>query len=66
MENFKLTKEQKKKFKEWEKTLKQIDRASCVGGDYTFKFTPTSMGTLVEVERHDGEKLDLTEYEYFD
>lgn len=66
MENFKLTKEQKKKFKEWEKTLKQIDHTSCMGGDYTFKFTPTSMGTLVEVERYDGEKLDLTEYEYFD
>lgn len=66
MENFKLSKNQIKKYKEWQKTLKEVQHASAMGGDFTFKFTPTSLGMLVEVERYDGEKLNLTEYEHFD
>lgn len=66
MEEFKLSTEQIEKFEAWKETLKEIPHASSIGGDFTFKFTPTGVGMLVEVERYDGEKLDLTEYEHFD
>lgn len=66
MENFVLSQKQIENFETWKKSLRDVPHASSMGGDFTFKFTPTSVGMLVEVERYDGEKLNLTEYEYFD
>lgn len=61
---FKLTKEQKKKFLKW-KASKGTIYCGLVGGCYTFSFTSTGIGMIVEVSCSDGTKLDLTEYENF-
>lgn len=33
----------------------------AIGGAYTFKFTPTSIGDIVVVKHADGEELDLSD-----
>ena len=36
----------------------------CTGGNLTYSFTPTSLGTVVKVkEALTGEELDLTDYD---
>ena len=56
---FTLTKEQTEKFDAWRKD--KILPQSTIGGAYTFKFTPTGIGTFVEVECADGTTLNLSE-----
>lgn len=66
MNKFELTPEQVKKFKEWKKPKgDMIDKVGCAGGAYIFKFIPTGIGTIIEVECIDGDKLDLTEWDDF-
>jgi hypothetical protein len=70
MNEFKLTENQKKKYEEWRGSLPvlPIDHFGAAGGGYTFHFTPTGLGIIVEVTRADdpeNHKLDLTEWEYF-
>jgi hypothetical protein len=35
----------------------------AVGGAYTFCFTPTGIGEIIEVTASDGDKLDLTDFD---
>jgi hypothetical protein len=37
--------------------------AGAIGGEYTYKFTPTSLGVIIQVEHFIGEKIDVTDYE---
>lgn len=37
--------------------------SGAVGGDITYSFTPTSLGTIFTVTHSSGAKLDLTTYE---
>lgn len=36
---------------------------SCIGGDITYSFTPTSIGTVVRIKCTCGEQADLSNYE---
>ena len=60
---FTIAPEQMEKFHEWRKskTLPQ----TTIGGAYTFCFTSTSLGDIVEVRCVDGTKLELTDYDNF-
>ena len=60
MFNFSLDEEQTKKFLEWRKTLPKRD-SGAIGGAYTFSFTPTGLGTIVEVSYFKNHKIDLTD-----
>lgn len=65
---FTLSAEQNKKYDEWRKEKNKKDGevyVGAVGGAYTFCFTPTGLGDIVEVKCADGTKLDLTDYESF-
>lgn len=35
----------------------------AIGGGLTYEFTPTSIGMIIKVRWHDGQELDLTDYE---
>jgi len=59
---FELDEDQVKKFEAWDKKLKKLAPAT-IGGGYTFSFTPTGLGVVVEVERADGKKINLTDYD---
>jgi hypothetical protein len=57
---FDLTAEQHKKYDEWRKEKGEV-YVGAIGGAYTFCFTPTGLGNMVEVKCADGTKLDLTD-----
>ena len=61
---FDLSVEQHKKYDEWRieknKTKGEV-YVGAIGGAYTFCFTPTGLGNMVEVKCADGTKLDLTD-----
>lgn len=57
--NFELTAEQTKKFQNWKSSKKK--GTAAIGGAFTFCFTPTSIGVIVEAQHADGSKIDLTE-----
>lgn len=63
---FVLTAEQHKKYDEWRieknKTKGEV-YVGAIGGAYTFCFTPTGLGDMIEVKCADGTKLDLTDYD---
>jgi len=59
---FELDEDEIKKLEAWNKKLKKLPPAT-IGGGYTFMFTPTGLGTVVEVERADGKKINLTDYD---
>lgn len=40
----------------------EVPYAGAIGGDVTYSFTPTSLGTVIKVESW-GRVLDLTEYD---
>lgn len=60
--NFTLSESQTIKFINWRnKILQKKDKhITAIGGAFTFKFTPTGIGTIVSVKGY-GKKLDLTE-----
>ena len=66
---FELTAEQEKLFEEFRKKKekerrKANKRDAAIGGAFTFCFTPTSIGTSLEVVCNDDKsKLDLTDYD---
>lgn len=37
--------------------------AGAIGGAYTYRFTPTSLGTVVKVKCDCGEEIDVTDYD---
>ena len=65
MVNFELTEDQTKKFDDWRKAKPEEVYVGAVGGAYTFCFTPTGIGLIVDVKCADGTELDLTEYDNF-
>lgn len=61
---FALTDDQIVRFEAWRG--KRKDNPGAIGGQFTFKFIPTSVGTIVKVVYcHTGEELDLTDYDEF-
>jgi hypothetical protein len=63
---FEITEKQYKKYQRWrrDKTKKDGELyVGAVGGAYTFCFTPTGIGEIVEVTASDGDKLDLTDFD---
>jgi hypothetical protein len=59
---FNFTEDEERRIRVWKSTLPEIEEGA-IGGAYTYKFTPTSLGVVKIVERSSGEKLDLTRYE---
>ncbi len=59
--NFELSTEQLTKYNEWREEKKKTLKSTAIGGAFTFCFTPTGIGEIVEVQCIDGAKLDLTE-----
>jgi hypothetical protein len=62
MRTFELSDAEEAKFEEWRLEKKKTKKLTTTGGSYTFQFTPTSIGTVIEVLCSDGTKLDLTDY----
>lgn len=60
---FELTEGQLEKLKEWDKTHACGAMSGAIGGRVGFKFIPTGLGMIVDVECICGEKLSLTESE---
>lgn len=70
---FKLTEEQSEKLLVWMKEQKKKDAErqgkdepyyGCIGGVYTYCFTPNSIGLSVKViNDFSKEEIDLTEYD---
>ena len=69
MLTFKLTDHQEAIFEEFRKRktkerAKKKKRDAAIGGAYTFCFTPTGIGTVIEVICNDDmERINLTEEE---
>ena len=65
--NFSLNKSQIAKFEAFRDQMwKRNDNPGASGGQFTFKFIPTSIGTIVKVVYgHTAEELDLTDYDDF-
>jgi hypothetical protein len=65
--NFSLTDLQIAKFEAWRNEMwKRNDNPGSVGGQFTFKFIPTSIGTIVKVHYyHTDEEIDITDYNTF-
>ena len=65
--NFSLNVAQIAKFEAFRAEMwKRKDNPGAIGGQFTFKFIPTSIGTIVKVKYyHTGEELDLTDYDDF-
>ncbi|MFA5174704.1 MAG: hypothetical protein WC438_05980 [Candidatus Pacearchaeota archaeon] len=60
---FNLDMKQFKKLQEWKKKQKK-DYAGAIGGEYTYSFTQTGLGTVVVVKNNIFNKeIDLTDYE---
>jgi len=63
---FEITEKQYKKYQRWRraKTKKEGELyVGAVGGAYTFCFTPTGIGQIIEVRTSDGDRLDLTDFD---
>lgn len=62
MHTFKLDAEEQKLFDEWKvKQIKKSPGTATVGGRWTFHFTPTSIGIVVEAtDNATGDIIDLT------
>lgn len=60
MLQFNLSEDQLKKADEW---MKQREKyVGAIGGQFTFKFTPTGLGVIVVISDAEG-SLDLTNYD---
>ena len=59
---FELSKEEEKMVREWEENHKCTERnKSCCGGEITYSFTPTSIGTAVDAVCVCGQSLTVRE-----
>ena len=61
---FKLSEEDIEKWKTWNTEHKKVCKslyAGAIGGRLTYCFTPTGLGTIIEVKCLCGETLDLTD-----
>ena len=64
---FEISESQIDKFEKWKKKMMKLNPSMPTAGErWTFCFTPTGLGTIVNVvDEVTNEKLDLTEWEYF-
>ena len=61
-DTFHIDKDQKKKITEWYETLPKC-YAGAIGGRLTYKFTVTSIGTVLRVKDSiTGKEIDVTDY----
>lgn len=63
---FEITEKQHKKYLKWRKDkVKKGGElyVGAAGGAYTFCFTPTGIGEIIEVTASDGDRLDLTDFD---
>lgn len=68
MKNFSLSEIQIKKIKEWQDSRNPLLYCGAVGGRWTYMFTPTSLGYIVNVKDNllnENNILDVSEYEDF-
>lgn len=61
LKTLRLTDDKISKLSEWMSKFKPSTAA--IGGEFTYCFTPTGLGTIVKVKHYQGEELDLTDYE---
>jgi len=67
MMKFELTDDQCKKVEKWKKKMMKKNSSMPTAGErWTYCFTPTGLGMIVNViDEATNEKLDITEWEYF-
>ncbi len=53
-----------RKFYEWAQQFRDFN-AGCIGGQFTFCFTPTSIGVQITVRHATGASIDVTDYDYW-
>ena len=63
---FELDKEQIKKFNKWKKKQDKFgDYVGAICGRFTYSFTPTGLGVIVQVTNNlTKDKLDLTDWNF--
>lgn len=55
---------QARRITEWQEEHEcSVTNEGAIGGQYTYMFTPTSMGEVLQVECACGSKIDVTEYD---
>ncbi len=59
---FGLSAKQMTALQKWKVSLPPLESQATAGGAFTFKFTPTGLGTHVIVERVDGLSINLDDY----
>ena len=42
-----------------------VDYSGAIGGNFTYSFTPTSIGSIVKVKCSCGDWFDATDYDYW-
>lgn len=63
---FEITQEQYKKINIWVSSLDHTKPLGAIGGRFTYMFTDTSLGTVVQVQDGcTGETLDVSDYEFW-
>jgi len=62
---FELTEEQRNRLTEWQNTLEK-QYTGAIGGAYTYLFTPTALGLIIQVyylkATKKEQRIDLTDY----
>lgn len=51
-------------FDSWRESV-ELEYAGAIGGEFTLKITPTSIGTIYEMEHANGSKFALTDWRLF-
>lgn len=58
-----LSKEQTKKFYNWQNSFKNKEYLGMIGGHFGLEIIFTSVGDIIKGIAWNGEEIDLTEYE---
>lgn len=60
---FLLEEKQKQEIAEWKKNHPcTVTVVGAIGGKYTYKFTPTGLGTVAVVACHCGAEINITDF----
>jgi hypothetical protein len=59
---FTLDMEQEKRLDTWKENIKPMD-VGAIGGEYTYCFTPTSLGIICVVKHASGQEINLTNFD---
>lgn len=60
---FTLTMEQEKQLDKWKEENITPMYVGAIGGEYTYCFTPTSLGIICVVKHSSGKKINLTNFD---